>query len=343
MRFVLICLVSLSMLCDWLTLRYELRNEADIHLLNALSQGRDVCMRLKGGELITQWWPRESKTADTHRITLGLSTGAITIEGSPARIGEASNVFGVADPAQCARQMIHAASVATGVILPPVTQWRATRVDLTQNYDCGEHVSEALESLRHVAGGHLRVRGLKESAIWNEGSDFWSAIAYAKGPHLIKQIKKGLVKESEEHVHLAHRLLRLEIRLRNHYLRRCAIQIADFNESEAMKHYEQMAGKLIPANGCEITSEQQLAERIVAMFGKRRARTLLGTWALIQQIGEMGARERMSRSTWFRDHKDLMSAGLGRADFAARNIITFRPRAIVARPVDSWADLKRAA
>lgn len=330
------------MLCDWLTLRYEVRTEQDLRLVEQLGKDRELCVRLKGGEMVSQWWPRESSSTDTHRITIGLSLGSITIEGSPARIGNTSNVFGSGDPSACAAGMLQAAIKASGVILPPLTRWKATRIDLTQNYDCGNHVAEALEALRHASGGHLRVRSIGQSAFWNTGSDYWSAIAYPKGPHLQKQVRKGLVHETEENISLAHRLVRFELRLRNQYLRRSGIEIASFNESQAMTHFLNLASKIIPTNA-EITTEQQFTERITALFGKRRARTLLGTWALIQQIGEFGARERMSQATWYRDQKDLFKAGLTRADFGSGKVVAFRPKAIVSRPVDSWEDLKRVA
>lgn len=332
------------MLCDWLTLRYELRTEADIALRDRLLATRDICYRVRGGEIVTAWAPRESVGTDTHRVVVGVGLGSITIEGSPARLRSASNVFGSGDPSKCAADMIAFASRAVELPLPSLSRWRATRIDLTQNYDCGPHVREALDSLSRVSGGHLRCDARqKYSVSWNPGSDFWSAIAYAKGPHLERQCRRGVCEESDRHIELAQRLLRFEVRLRNHYLRRSGIEIQAFDEAAALEHFVMLASKILPSDGCAITGEQQFAERVAAMFGPRRARTLLGTWALIRQVGETAARERLSRSTWYRDQRDLFAAGLCRADFSSAQIIAFRPRAIAARPVDSWADLERAA
>lgn len=330
-----------GVLVDWLTLRYEVKTADDQALVDALSRDRDVCHKIRGGELVTLWWPRE-KTSDTHRVVIGLSLGAITIEGSPARVIGNSNVFGSGDPAECARAMIRSATESTGVILPPVSRWRATRVDLTQNYDCGPHVAEALDTLRNVCGGHLRVSSRNNGCYWNEGSDLWSAVAYMKGPHLQKQCRSGRASESDENVALAHRLLRLEIRLRNHYIKRADINISRFTEKQAMAVYQLHAKKIIP-DTLGLDAKADIAKTLVDTYGPRLGRALLGTWGLIQAIGPEGARERMSVSTWTRHQKFLRGIGIGKADMSARKVVDFRPRLITARPVDSWAELRKAA
>lgn len=330
------------MLVDWLSLRFDVRTEADLALVDALSRDRDVCHRLNGGELVTLWWPRETSKTDTHRVTVGLSLGAITVEGSPARVMGTSNVFGSGDPLLCAEAMLRAAAVSTGVVLPAVSAWRCTRIDLTQNYDCGVHVSEALDTLRNVCGGHLRVSSRNNGCYWNEGSDLWSGVAYMKGPHLEKQCRSGKVQESPENVALSHRLLRLEIRLRNHYLKRAGIELSRFTEAQAMAVYQLHAGKIIPQT-LSLDAKSDLAKTIIDSYGPRQGRAVLGTWGLIQAIGPDGARERMSRNTWFKHQKLLAHLGIGKADMAARKVVDFRPRAITARPVDSWEELRRAA
>ncbi len=330
------------MLIDWLSLRFEVRTEADLGLIEALSEGRDVCHRIKGGELITVWWPRETSKTDTHKVTIGLSTQSISIEGSPARVMGDSNVFGSGDPLICAQAMLDSASRSTGVILPPIQFWRATRVDLTQNYDCGAHVSECLDTLRNVCGGHLRVSSRNNGCYWNQGSDLWSAVAYMKGPHLEKQCRSGKVRESVEHVNLSHRLLRLEIRLRNHYLKREGITIANFSEDKAMAIYALHANKIIPQT-VTLDAKADIAKAICDTYGPRLGRSVLGTWGLVTAIGPEGARARMSKNTWFKHQKLLQQMGIGKADMHARKIVDFRPKAITARPVDSWEELKRAA
>ena len=329
------------MLVDWLTLRYELRNEDDIALLNRCTEKRDFCQKIRGGELVSVWWPRE-KTSDTHRVTVGLSPGAITIEGSPARVMGDSNVFGSGNPAECCEVMVRTASQLLNVQLPPVTSWKCTRLDLTQNYDCGAHVSECLDTLRHVAGGHLKVSSRNNGCYWNPGSDLWNAVAYMKGPHLAKQARSGKVRETAEHVELAHNLLRLEVRIRNQYMRRARLNVTAMTEEQAMVIYHHFASKILPPD-IAITSDQQLAELICNTYGPRLGRSLLGTWGLIQAIGPDGARERLSRATWFKHQKHLLALGIGKADLHARKVVAFRPRPVVARPVDSWAQIQRAA
>lgn len=329
------------MLIDWLTLRYELRSHDDVALLNRCTVGRTHCEKIKGGELVSVWWPRE-KTSDTHRVTVGLSPGAITIEGSPARVMGVSNVFGSGDPASCCKAMVDAAGRLLNVKLPPVTAWKCTRLDLTQNYDCGPHVSEALDTLRHVAGGHLKVSSKNNGCYWNPGSDLWSAVAYMKGPHLAKQARAGKVVEPAENVELAYRLLRLEVRIRNQYMRRSRLKVTDMTEKQAMVIYTHFARKILPPD-IAITDEQQLIELIVKTYGPRLGRAVIGTWGLVKAVGPEAARERMSSRTWFRHQKFLAGLGIGKADLHARKVVPFRPRPVNARPIDSWEELKRAA
>lgn len=329
------------MLVDWLTLRYEIRNADDLALLERCTAGRDRCERIRGGELVSQWWPRE-KTSDTHRVTVGLSLGAIEISGSPARVMNSSNVFGSGCPSECCVAMIRAAGKLLDVQLPPASSWKVTRMDLTQNYDCGAHVAECLDALRHVSGGHIKVSSKNAGVAWQGKSQLWQAVAYMKGPHLAQQARAGKVQESAERVALAHQLLRLEIRLRSHYIRRARLNVTAMTEDEAMVIYTHFARKLLPPD-IGITNEQQLAELIVRTYGPRLGRALLGTWGLITAIGPDGARERMSRATWFKHQKHLAALGICKADLHARKVVAFRPRPIVARPVDSWDQIQRAA
>lgn len=329
------------MLVDWLTLRYEIRNEDDVVLLNRCIEGRDYCQKVKGGEIVSVWFPRE-KTSDTHRVVVGLSMGAITVEGSPARLLGSSNVFGSGDPSLCCKSMVDAAGALLNVRLPPASSWKCTRVDLTQNYDCGPHVSECIDALRHVSGGHLKVSSRNNGVYWNPGSDLWKAVAYMKGPHLAKQARAGKVQESAERVALAHQLLRLEIRVGNQYLRRSRLNVTAMTEDQAMVVFGHFASKLLPAD-ISVSNDQQLAELIVKTYGPRLGRALLGTWGLVKAIGPEGARERMAVRTWTRHQKLLKHIGIGKADLHARAIVAFRPRPVVARPVDSWDQIQRAA
>lgn len=329
------------MLVDWLTLRYEIRTEDDHALLARCTESRDYCQKIKGGEVVSCWWPRE-KSSDTHKVTVGLSLGAITVEGSPARLFGENNVFGPGDPSQCCVAMIEAASRLLNVRLPPAAGWKCTRLDLTQNYDCGPHVAECLDALRNVAGGHLKVSSRNNGVYWNPGSDLWSGVAYMKGPHLAKQARAGKVTASQDEVQLAHQLLRLEVRIRNQYMRRARLNVTAMTEEQAMVIYGHFASKILPPD-IGITSDQQLAEVIVKTYGPRLGRALLGTWGLVLALGPEGARERMSRRTWFLHQKHLLALGIGKADLHARKIVAFRPRPVVARPVDSWAQIQRAA
>jgi hypothetical protein len=333
------------MLVDWLTLRYDVKTESDLALVKALSAGLDVCVREDSdGVVVSQWWPRESQRSDSHRLNVSLSLGRIQIEGSPARLNSFNNVFGDSDPSRCAAKMLRAVSAAKGVILPPLQMWKCTRIDLTQNYDCGVHAREALDALGKASGGRLRVNTTYvDTVYWNLGSDLWSAKAYLKGPDLVRLIRKGRAQATEEQVQLAQRLLRVELMLRRHVLKRLNVHIVDFTEALAMEQFKLFAGKVLPDNGAVITGEQQLLERLSALYPRRQANNVYRTWLAMREAGAAAVRQRMGRDTWFRHRKMLIAAGLTPADFNAAKVLQFRPRAIVAAPVDSWDQLRRAA
>src|SRR5581483_5363940 len=181
------------MLCDWLSLVYDVTTDRDREFVALLGQGRDQGFVISpDGVVKSEWYSRKSKRSDSHQLSVGLSRNRITIDGSPARLQQANNVFGSFDLADCAQRMIRHVSVSAGVVLPRYERWRFTRIDATQNYDCGsiKGVRAALESLGKVAGGHLKASTFNETVYWNRASDLWSAKAYAKGLHLLYQIRR---------------------------------------------------------------------------------------------------------------------------------------------------------
>lgn len=338
------------MLIDWLTLRLPLDTEERRALLPVLSKDMERCQRMKPAddegviEVVSEWWPRETKRSDSHQITLGLSGASISIEGSPARLMGDNNVFGSDDPQECARQMIEAVGKSRGCILPTWTAWKLTRMDCTQNYDCGQQVRQALEVLRNTSGGHLKVNSTHPDFVtWNRPSTFWQAKAYHKGIHLAKQVKKGRAAASDELIELAQRLMRFEVQFGTHFFKDEGLSIATVTREKAMEIFTRIASRIIPVNA-EINSDQVLLEALVNALGSRKARSVFSTWLLIKSVGEQGALSSgMARSTFYKHRKALLGAGLAQADFASRSIVAFRPRQITARPVDSWEELRRAA
>ena len=324
---------------------YEIKTAEDQQLVDRLAEGRDVCVRLSHGEVLSEWFPRESKRSDSHQISFGLTRNRITIDGSPARLIGDNNVFGDANPKACGDRMLRAVSKASGVILPALDRWRFTRVDLTQNYDCESrgNVRIALESLGKVAGGHLKASTFNETVYWNRASELWKAKAYAKGPHLAFMCKRGKAAATAEELKLSDQMLRIELTLANTLIKRLRLNWSTLTEEFCMDLFKEHVGKLIPEHGVDLTSEQQLTDILIEKFGARKARSMMGTWGLIKVLGLAAVKSQINRATFFRHQSDFKSVGLTIGDLAEGKILPFRPRSIIARPVDSWEQLRRAA
>ncbi len=334
------------MLCDWLSLAFDVTTDDHRNIVAILGKDRDQGFVIgPDGVVKSEWYSRKTKRSDSHQLTVGLSRNRITIDGSPARLGQENNVFGSMDIHECARRMVRHVGVSAGVILPAYRQWRFTRIDATQNYDCGsiKGVRSALESLSKVAGGHLKASTFSDTVYWNKASDLWSAKAYAKGPHLLYQIRRHKAGASDDEIVLSTSLLRLEVSYKSQLIKRLHWNWDTLTKEVLMSAFQDQLNLLIPPNSCEVSGEQQLLESLVDTFGQKKARALFGTWGMLKVVGLAATQDSMPRATWFRHKAAFAQVGLSLGDIATGTILPFRPKSIIARPVDSWEDLRRAA
>lgn len=334
------------MLCDWLSLVYDVKTDQDRALVAHLGKDRDHgYIVTPDGVVKNEWYSRKKKRSDSHELTVGLSRNRITIDGSPARLGKDNNVFGDSNLRACAQRMVRHIGTASGVILPPVDRWRFTRIDATQNYDCGEYrlVRAALDSLQHVAGGRLKNHTFGETVYWNKSSDLWSAKAYAKGPHLLYQMKKRQAGASDAEYIAAQRLLRIEVSLKNQLIREMRLTWDNLTQEVLMDLFKERLEQIVPVGSCQVSSEQQFAQSLIQEFGRKKARSLCGTWGQIKMLGLAATQEGMPRATWFDHQKCFKQVGLSMGDIATASILPFRPKSITAQPVDSWDEIAKAA
>lgn len=300
------------------------------------------------GQIEWEITARENIRSDSHQVTVGLGS-ELTVQGSPARVMQSSNVFGSGDPAECGRHMLAFVRRTCGVALPDLVGWRCTRMDVTCNYDLGSiaQVREALMCLRHAEGGRYQLRTAAESVYWSVNSQLRSGKAYAKGPHLQYQLRKGQVEVSEEELAAAMRLLRLELSLKSQWWReRAEKKWYRYSEAELEQIHEEYFRPLI--GGAEVIEMDnvrekvlQAAERLGRTEGQGRAAYLY--WLTIQQVGFETARAETNRATHYRHVKLLREAGLSFSDFQARRVVALRKRPLVlAQPVRSWHELRAA-
>ena len=301
------------------------------------------------GEVEWETVARECIRSDSHQVTVAMG-GELCISGSPARVMERDNVFGSGDPVECARAMLAFVRASCQVELPDVQAWRCTRMDVTQNFDLGalSHVREALMCLRHAEGGRYQLRTAAESVYWSVRSHLRSGKAYAKGPHLEYQARKGVVELDESSMTAAARLLRLELSLKSQWWRERATKpwwqyTAQELECEHESYFAPLVG------GAEVWDMNDLEQQVLKAaldLGKSEGQGSAAYlyWLVIQQVGFETARARTPRTSHFRHVKVLRHAGLSFSDFQARRVVALRRRALVlAQPVRSWEELRRVA
>lgn len=332
---------------DWLTLKLPLDQVHPDALFTFKGRAGWILCIDGAGEKLWEKPMRESVRSDSHQLVVEVGSAELMLHGSPARVRAAHNVFGSGDPRECAQDMIRFASLHTGIELTrDLTQWRCTRMDVTQNYDLGSaaEVRQALNYLRHTEGGRYQVRTSSESTYWSSQSSLRSGKAYHKGPHLLYQSRKRLATVSEEEIILADRLLRLELSLKSQYWReRSGKKWYMLTESELnlihAEYFSQFIGKI------EVIQMDNMLERFEQVAKtKGRAIAAYRTWSLLRTIGMEETRASMPKRTWRDHHQIMVDAGLTYADLQARNVVPFKRRAIIlGEPVTSFDQMRNKA
>ena len=357
------------MLCDWLSLKLPVRSLwTDVQKAVAQRLSNTICID-PAGEIVWSKWPPERLRSDTHQVTVSLTEHYFYISGSPARLGQSNNVFGSADIQGCALEMIRHVRQQLDVWLPELEHWECTRIDITSNLYLDSHarVLEALEILQSVQGGHYRVSSRGSTAYFNRSSDLQAAKAYAKGPHLRYQIKKGQAMATADEVDASMNLLRLELTLGSRWIRRWREQqvgalgatkhrnsvvarikqdrtrsIWELTEEELKLTADAYWSRIIgQATEDKTMTDDELHSKLQRLAKTpRQGSAAFGTWLQIQGAGVERVKASMSVSTWQRHKKLLFDAGLTWADLSQRKVVALRARAITARPVSTWAELQ---
>jgi|GEM_PF-526286 len=358
------------MLCDWLSLKLPVRGLwTDVQKAIAQRLSNTICID-PDGEIVWSKWPPERLRSDTHQVTVSLTEHHFYVSGSPARLGQSNNVFGSSDIQGCALEMIRHVRQQLDVWLPELDHWECTRIDITSNLYLDSHarVLEALEILQSVQGGHYRVSSRGSTAYFNRSSDLQAAKAYAKGPHLRYQIKKGQARASADEVEASMHLLRLELTLGSRWIRRWREQqvgalgvskyrnsviarikqdrtrsIWELTEEELTRTADAYWSRIIGAatEDKAMTDDELLTKLLRTAKTPGQGRAAYQTWLSIKGAGVEHTRDCMSKATFHRHKKLLFDCGLTWADFSQRKVVALRARAITARPVSTWAELQR--
>lgn len=341
---------------DWLSLRLDSGSCPDWGGWRRLADFGDRILRFcpRTGEKKWEVAAWDSIRSDSHQLAIKAGAGGLWVQGSPARVmGSGDTVFGYGDSGRdieyCARSMISFASRLLYVSpVPEFRLWALTRADVTLNYDLGSAASVrvALAELRNIEGGRYRVsQQAGDTVYWSHLSRHRAGKAYAKGPHLLHLLKQSTYtgcRYSEADLDLAHRLLRLELRLGSKWFHQLGRPWYSLLWSDLKEQHDSYFLRMVGIEGFE-GKDMSFVDRFVEVApsegqGKAAARS----WALVQSMGWQAARETMPKSTWYRHQQIWKAAGLGDADISAGRVVSLR-RPIILRPVASWAELRQAA
>jgi DNA-binding transcriptional ArsR family regulator len=92
----------------------------------------------------------------------------------------------------------------------------------------------------------------------------------------------------------------------------------------------------------EVETFGDLYDHLLTVTGSESmARSVMGTWSLIESLGWETARGLVSRRTWYRHLKILRKAGLGDADISRGRIVALRRRVLELSECESWDQLRR--
>lgn len=348
-------------LIDWLTLRVAVGDQ----LGQALTERIRACVNTvhcvsPAGESL---WTKQALDVDALRSdTPGLvwmfqSDGRseyLVIGASPASLEHGVNVFGSCDIVHCARVLIRAASLALCAVLPDYQSWQCRRIDVTGNFALpdGSSVRQALRQLCLADGGRRKAtnhaRG-GDSVYWNPASDLAKGKAYHKGPQLAYLVRLGKLECSPEILELADRVLRLEHTRGARWFRR----LAESGRAWWVLTVEELGGLFVDffarlVDGVEVRDMErnELLRVIEKANGCTPGRALAAfqTYVSIRTYGWSVMREAMTHATWYRHLKMLRAVGISDADLQSGNVVQFRPvRILLARPVQSWADVRQVA
>ncbi len=346
------------MLIDWITARVSL-DYFDVDTLRYLHSQQDKICRVSGdGTMVWESAAWDSIRSDSHQLSFRITSDQLWFQGSPARVfGDGDNVFGSGPAAAlnligCVERMASLIAKQLGVILPAdYARYKVSRIDVTDNLllDSLADVRTALSVLRGCEGGRYRVsQQAGDSVYWSHRSRLRSGKAYAKGPHLLHLMKKlpanynSRIYTTDE-IHLANRLLRLELKLGAQYWRERTDKpwhktTPDDLKTEWEHYFDRMIG------GSEIVNDTDLKSKIFAVAKTEgQGKAAYGCWALIKSEGWERAREMYTKPTWYRNLKVLRRAGLSDADLSAGNVVMLRRKIIEAQSINSWPELRLAA
>lgn len=348
-------------LIDWLTLRLPISTASHPAIYSRLSDciGHLVCSDASGQ---VQWVQRtldiEALRSDSQglfwQIKSDGKTDLLVIAASPASLQHGLNVWGTLDIRHSAKTLIDNASRCLQLLLPGVDHWQARRIDITANYALPDaaSVKHALTQLLVSSGARRRPSSKKggDTVYWNFSSDLSKGKAYHKGPQVLHLWKKSKVEVDEEKLQLLNRVIRLEHTRGARWFRRlieARLRWQDLQPQQLIDLHTEFFQPLI-GEGIEMKNmeREQIVQTIIKANGctENQARAAFNTYRNVRQDGYETTRAAMASRTWYLHQRLLRIAGISDQHLRDAIVVPFpRVRFVLAQPVASWDDIRRAA
>lgn len=340
---------------DWLTLWLD-ASLLDRETMQRVLKDADRVQRINGltGEVRWESVVREHIRSDDHNVTVNFGA-RLQIQGSPARVVSAHNVFGSLDIQECAKQMIDFVSKHHSIFIPKnLKLWSCSRIDIAQNFDMGSlaQAHQAVDYLKPLKCGRQKTSTYDTSVIWGKGSTLHKGKAYLKGPQLRELVLKNNARVSEIELAKADRLLRLEYSMCRgliHRLKEGGLNWYDFTPDFLLAHHSDYFSKFIST--VEVVDMCNVLDKLLANVGdgenqistKGRARAAYDCYLRIREKGYHIAKETYGQRVWYVHIKNLRTIGLVAADLQPSSVVPLRRRQIVLdQPVSNWDQINLA-
>ena len=341
------------MLIDWLTIKLDERHltEDIIRLLRARSD-RIIRISAATGNTVYETTAWDSIRSDSHVISVRMSSDALIICGSPARvIGDGDAVFGNGASVKlelygCIDAMRRFVSKQTEVLLPDPDFFKVVRVDVTDNLmlDSKDHVLEALDILNRTDGGRYKVSNKAGNSIyWSATSRRFKGKAYAKGEHLryLMNLRRYEGKQySIKQIEAAERLLRLELTIGSRTMFDFS-HWSDLSSADLVNYHANYFGQML--GDSQMTDTTKLYNTLLEVCPtKGQANAAFDFFSFIKANGLRAAKRRYSRRTFYHHQANLKKAGLADSDISTGEVVRLRQDIIRCRSVSSWEELMSA-
>lgn len=299
------------------------------------------------GSLDGSFDERVSVRVDTEDVPVKDRKGRITgtealpfvlVEGSVHKALLGHNVEGgPCEPVSAITWLLHDIAGRLWSDLPPAARWIVQRVDVAEVYalPCPGAVTEYVHALNLATFPRRCPRRYGDESIFFPGTTT-SVKAYHKGPefkaHDAKRLRGVWPLDDVVALHVrADCLLRWEVSILSKTLRKDfdgEPTVSKLTQDYIEAIHDKETNKIIKLGKEEmelVRTHREVSARLEAVYGRRLATSLFGTWVQLAVLGEAVVKQQSSKPTFYRQRKQLVDAAVS---WAGADVIE-RPSALL--------------